>query len=178
MHDKEILENNIYDVSVMGRIKKVEFKVTELSSNMKMLSCLGGELSNASKFGNVKSANSNDFRKIFGTSKINFWKAFPYKKRVCDAQKAIRKHEELENLKLAQSTKCSILTSFISNELKSYQLTLPLIGNFVDMAKAESLHLKNITVKEHFMCLFQICVSPSKLQSVKCYREILVKFIS
>ena len=164
MHDKEILENNIYDVSVMGRIKKVEFKVTELSSNMKMLSCLGGELSNASKFGNVKSANSNDFRKIFGTSKINFWKAFPYKKRVCDAQKAIRKHEELENLKLAQSTKCSILTSFISNELKTYQLTLPLIGNFVDMAKA--------------MCLFQICVSPSKLQSVKCYREILVKFIS
>ena len=47
MHEKEILENNIYDVSVMGKIKKVEFKVTELSSNMKMLSYLGGELSNA-----------------------------------------------------------------------------------------------------------------------------------
>ena len=84
---------------------------------------------------------------------------------------------ENNNLKLAQSTKCSILTSFISNELKSYQLTLPLIGNFVDMAKAESLHLKNTTVKERFMCLFQICVFPSKLQSVKCSREILVKFI-
>ena len=41
------------------------------------------------------------------------------------------------------------------------------------MAKAEPLHLKNNTVKERFMCLLlQICVSQSKLQYVKCYREI------
>ena len=109
---------------------------------------------------------------IFGTSKTNFWKPFPYEKRVSDAEKAVRKYEELEKLNLAQSTKRSKLTSFISNELKSRQLKFPLIGKFIDMAKAEPLHLKNNTVKERFMCLFRICVSQSKLQSVKCYKEI------
>ena len=96
---------------------------------------------------------------IFGTSKTNFWKPFPYEKRVSDAEKAVRKYEELEKLNLAQSTKRSKLTSFISNELKSRQLKFPLIGKFIDMAKAEPLHLKNNTVKERFMCLFRICVS-------------------
>ena len=110
---------------------------------------------------------------IFGTSKTNFWKPFPYEKRVSDAEKAVRKYEELEKLNLTQSTKRSKLTSFISNELKSRQLKFPLIGKFIDMAKAEPLHLKNNTVKERFMCLLlQICVSQSKLQYVKCYREI------
>ena len=117
-------------------------------------------------------ADSNDFRKTFGVSKTNFWKPFPYEKRVSDAEKAVRKYEELEKLNLAQSTKRSKLTSFISNELKSRQLKFPLIGKFIDMAKAEPLHLKNNTVKERFMCLFRICVSQSKLQSVKCYKEI------
>ena len=40
------------------------------------------------------------------------------------------------------------------------------------MTKGEPLNLKNNTVKERFMCFFRICVSLSKLQSVKCYREI------
>ena len=67
MHDLEILENNIYQISVIGQTKKVEFKVTKLPNDMKMLSYLGVELSNASTyvltFGNMKSADSNDFRK-------------------------------------------------------------------------------------------------------------------
>ena len=67
VHDLEILENNIYQISVMGQTKKVEFKVTKLPNDMKMLSYLGLELSNASTyfltFGNIKSADSNDFRK-------------------------------------------------------------------------------------------------------------------
>ena len=172
VHDLEILENNIYDISVMRQIKKIEFKVTELPNHMKMLNYLDGELSIASTyfstFGNVKSADSNDFKKTFGTSKTNFWKDFSYEKIVSDAEKAVRKYEELEKLILAQSTKHSKLTSFISNELKSRQVKFPLIGKFIDMA--EPLHLKNNTVKEHFICLFQVCASQSKLQSVKYYR--------
>ena len=38
VHDLEILENNIYDISVMWQIKKIEFKVTDLPNDMKMLS--------------------------------------------------------------------------------------------------------------------------------------------
>ena len=155
----------------MGKIKKIEFKVAESPNDMKMLSYLGGDSFNASTyfstFGNVKSADSNDFRKTFGTSKSNFWKSFAYEKRVSDAEKAGRKYEKLEKLNLAQSTKRSKLISFILNELKSRQVKFPLIGKFIDMTKVEPLHLKNNTVKERFMCLFWICVSQSKLQSIK-----------
>ena len=56
--------------------------------------------------------------------------------------------------------------------MKSRQVKFPLIGKFIDMAKAEPLHLRNNTVKERFFCLFQVCVSQSKLQSVKYYKEI------
>ena len=147
----------------MGQIKKIEFKVTELPNDIKMLSYLGGELSNASKyfstFVNVKSADSNDFRKIFDVSKTCFWKPFPYEKRVFDAEKALRKYEELQKSNLVQSTKRNKLRSFISNELKSRQLEFSLIGKFIDMAKAEPLHVKNNTVKELFTCLFRTCVS-------------------
>ena len=115
--------------------------------------------------------------KAFGTSKTNFWKSFPCGKRVSDPEKASRKNEELEKLNSAQTLKRSKLTSFISNELKSRQLKFPLIGKFIDMAKAEPLHLKNNTVKERFMCLFRIGVSQSKLQSVKCYREISAEYL-
>ena len=99
--------------------------------------------------------------KAFGTSKTNFWKSFPCGKRVSDPEKASRKNEELEKLNSAQTLKRSKLTSFISNELKSRQLKFPLIGKFIDMAKAEPLHLKNNTVKERFMCLFRL-VFPSQ----------------
>ena len=114
--------------------------------------------------------------KAFGTSKTNFWKSFPCGKRVSDPEKASRKNEELEKLNSAQTLKRSKLISFTSNELKSRQLKFPLIGKFLDIAKAEPLHLKNNTVKERFMCLFQIGVSQSKLQSVKCYREISAEY--
>ena len=147
----------------MGQVKKTEFKVTELPNDIKMLSYLREEFSNASTyfstFVNVKSADSNDFRKTFDVSKTYFWKPFPYEKRVSDAEKALRKYEELQKSNLVQSTKRSKLKSFISNELKSRQLKFPLIGKFIDMAKAEPLHVKNNTVKVRFTYLFRTCVS-------------------
>ena len=55
--DLDILENSVFDVLVKGTKRKVEFKVTQLPNDMKMLSYLAGELSNAatyfSNFANV-----------------------------------------------------------------------------------------------------------------------------
>ena len=55
--DLDILENSVFDVLVKGTKRKVEFKVTQLPNDMKMLSYLTGELSNAatyfSNFANV-----------------------------------------------------------------------------------------------------------------------------
>ena len=58
--------------------------MTELPNDMKMFSYLGGELCNASKyfstFGNIKSTDSNDFRKTFDASKTNFYEFLMQKK--------------------------------------------------------------------------------------------------
>ena len=74
------------------------------------------------------------------------------------------------------------LTSFIANTLKSRQKFIPLVGKFIDVAKAEPLHLKNNTTKEQFMKLFKICLAETNIGKAKCYSEIakdtlFVKFV-
>ena len=51
-------------------------------------------------------------------------------------------------------------------------MKFPLIGKFVDSAKAEPLPLKNNTIKERFMHLLMICVSQSNLKQLKSFKEI------
>ena len=69
-------------------------------------------------------------------------------------------------------TKHNQLTSCISNQLKNRQMKFPLIGKFVDCAKAEPFHLKNNTVEERFMHLFKISMSQSNLKQFKSFNEI------
>ena len=51
-------------------------------------------------------------------------------------------------------------------------MKFPLIGKFVDCAKAEPFHLKNNTVEERFMHLFKISMSQSTLKQFKSFNEI------
>ena len=92
------------------------------------------------------------------------YKDCPYSKRISGAEKAMQKKESLDKTNLAKLTKHNQLTYYISNQLKCRQMKFPLIGKFVGSAKAELLHLKNNTVKEHFVHLFKICVSQSNLK--------------
>ena len=146
---------------------KVEFTVGELPNDMKMLSFLAGELSNAATyfltFANVCQQESNDYKKSFGQSEKDYWKPWSYEKRLADAQKVKEKKTSGKN--------CSPnnLTSFIANTLKSRQEFIPLVGNFIDVAKAEPLHLK-------------ICLAKTNIEKTKCYSEIakdtlFVKFV-
>ena len=61
----------------------------------------------------------------------------------------------MEKQKLSDSTKHQKLLAYIGKELKSRQLRLPLIEHYIDVAKAEPLHLKNNTIKERFVILFK-----------------------
>ena len=51
---------------------KVEFKITELPNDMKMLPFLAGELSNSASyfttFANVNQSKANDYKNLFGIS--------------------------------------------------------------------------------------------------------------
>ena len=164
---------------------KVEFK--ELPNDMKMLSFLAGELPNSATyfttFANVNQSEANDYTKTFGISPKHIWKPFAYSKRVEDATKVEEKRKLLEKEKCLESTKLKKLLAYIGKELKSRQFHFPLIEHYVDVAKAEPLHLKNNTIKERFMILFKIAIGQmSSGSGVKCFSEIpadslFIKFV-
>ena len=80
--DLHYLESKVFDINGI----KVEFVVGELPNDMKMLSFLAGELSNASTyfltFANVCQQESNDYKKSFGVSGKDYWKPWNYEKRL------------------------------------------------------------------------------------------------
>ena len=146
---------------------------------MKMLSFLAGELSNSAAyfttFANVNQSEANDYKKSFGITSQHSWRPFPYSKRVNDASKVAKKKELLEKEKLSDSTKHKKLLAYIGKELKSRQLRLPLIEHYIDVAKAEPLHLKNNTIKERFIILFKIAIGEMVSSSnIKCFSDLSV----
>ena len=64
------LESKVFSLNVNGKEYKIEFKLSELPNDMKMLCFLGGELNNNahyfSTFANVNASNSNDITKQMG----------------------------------------------------------------------------------------------------------------
>ena len=54
-------------------------------------------------------------------------------------------------------------------------MRLPLIEHYIDVAKAEPLHLKNNTIKEQFMILFKIAIGQTvSSTNVKCFSDLSV----
>lgn len=177
--DIKYLESETFVVQCGKIERKVEFKLGELPNDMKMLCFLAGELSNSafyfSTFGNVTQTNCSDHQKRYGEDPTCEWKPFEFTKRISDSEKVMIKKKELEKSTVTEATKRNKLTSYISQNLKSRQESQPLVDQYINHAKAEPLHLKNNTVKERFMQLLKLCISQSKLQSVKTYREIPVE---
>ena len=184
--DLQFLINNVFNIN--GR--KVEFRVGELPNDMKMLCYLSGELTNTatyfSSFANVSQSSSNDFKKTFmvnGSANSNEnWSPWNYAKRISDAEKVAKKKSELNKTNNAESTKRQKLTAYISKDLQSRQEFKPILGQFVSCAKAEPLHLKNNTVKEHFMKLFKICTAETNFRNFKNFKDLpsaalIVKFV-
>ena len=150
VQDFEYLESKVFTVKVQNIEKQVEFKLTELPNDMKMLCFLGGELSNAAKyfttFADVSSVDSLHSKKVFGVD----WKPYPYSRRLTDGKKAQMKWNEINSSNNAYTTKRSKFTNYISNTLNSRQEKTPLMGRYISEAKADPLHLKNNVCKEYF----------------------------
>lgn len=172
--DVKYLESSVFEVEVGSESRKVEFKLSELPNDMKMLAFLAGELSNSaqyfSTFGNVTKNDCNDHKKVYGPN--GDWKPFSFKKRVEDAKKVAAKKKSFGSSVAKAVSQRIKVTSFISKELKSRQEFHPLVDSYIDCAKAEPLHLKNNTIKERFMLLFKICVAQSNLTNVKSFSDV------
>ena len=161
--DFKYLESNVFDLKIADNVVKVEYKISELPN--KMLCFLASELSNCAfyftTFFNATLNDCSDLKKKIGSGPKD-WKPFSLKDRISNGTKAVKKAEELSKSKLASSTKRTNLTSFIK-ELKSRQENTPLLGEYIDRAKAEALHLKNNVVKEFFLKLLLIVSFQSDL---------------
>ena len=175
--DIRFLESKVFEITTSDRVRKVEFKLTELPNDMKMLAFLASELSNNAAtyfctFANVKRDEANDCQKTFGEIGGNYCKPFTYNKQVQDAIKVEAKMRQLEAKKCSPGTIHGKILTYISHELKSRQYKYPPVEEFIDLAKVEPLYLKNNVVKERFMILFKLCVSQCHFGSAKSFKDI------
>ena len=74
------------------------------------------------------------------------------------------KKEQLSKKNLSYNYSRTLLTNYISTELKSRQEHIPLVGKYIDLAKAEPLHLKNNCVKEMFMKILKVVLSEANIR--------------
>ena len=172
----KVLESEVFEVFVNEVLHKVEFKVAAFPNDMKMLSFLAGELSNAAyyftTFGNVNKADANDIRKQFSMDGKLEWAPFSYQKCLIDVTKVNKKKIELQSKNVKTATQRCNLTKYIAT-LKSRQEETPLIGEYVDLAKCEPLHMKNNVCKEMFMKIIKIVMSQNSVPThVKSFKDL------
>ena len=99
---------------------------------------------------NSDDANEKDY--LFGVD----WKPWDYQKRLADVvevEKVKKVQEEKGNLPQTQRDN---VTAAI-RALKSCQEFAPLVGEYIDLAKSETLHLKNNVCRELFSKVFTVC---------------------
>ena len=121
--DLKYLESKVLENENGIKKVKVQFKVTELPNDMKMLSFLAGELPKSAAyfttFANVNQTEATDYKTTLDISPKHIWKPFAYSKRVDDATKAEAKRKLMEQKKCLESTKYKKLLAYIGKELKS-----------------------------------------------------------
>ena len=143
IHD---IEKSVLTCSHNGKQVNVKFSFTELPNDMKMLAFLSGELSNSAKYFSSFANISNDDAKktlgTFGRSNVNTWKPWVYSERLTVVKEVEQMKAKLSKQHLSSSTKRSRLTTFIAKN-KSRQEFEPRLGNIIDRAHVEPLHLKN-----------------------------------
>lgn len=123
----------------------VTFQFQEFPNDMKMLA-MHAELSNAatyfSSFANVSQHELTDLNGKFGYDTTCKWKPWSFERRIRVANSVEKFKKALESKKIEKKTKRSKVTEFISCQ-KSRQEFPPLIGEFINNAHVEPLHLKN-----------------------------------
>ncbi len=183
MADLKYLESLVFEITTINDEKvKVEFSVSEIPADMKMLAFLGGELSNSaiyfSTFADVSKYNMSDIDKQFGIGKKADWKPYDYKDRLKNAKLAIAKKKQmLKGAETLTDSQRDTFSSFVSQKLNCRQKETPLIGEYISLGKAEPLHLKNNVVHEIFHKLLIRCLKHNDLGKFKAFKDIPDHFL-
>ena len=170
------IERSTYSVVCGGETVEVKFVISELPKDMKMLYFLAGELSNSasyfSTFGNVNTATSANCKDTFGPEPSNTWQPWAYSNRLEVAGKVEKFKKSLEKKHLTDVTKRPKVTSYISRQ-KSRQEFVPLLGNIIDRAHVEPLHLKNNACALAHRHLLHLAIKTSHLpNSISSFADI------
>ena len=143
---------------------------------MKMLSFLAGELSNSATFFSTfadvdtKSISGNGTA-TFGHKSSDTWKPWKHSDRIKVA-KAVERYKETVNHKnVSEKTKRSNVTAFIAKQ-KSRQEFIPLVGEMIDKAHVDPLHLKNNACALAHCYLLKLAVSSSNLSSISSFKQV------
>ena len=164
------IEGKPYPIQVNGKETLLSFTFELLPNDMKYLTFLGGELSISasyfSPFGDVMKADISNPQGKFGSEPQNKWHPWKYNDRVGVAAAVENKKIQVSKTALKESTKREKVTSFIS-EQKSRQEFPPLVGTFIDRAKAEPLHLKNNAWQQWNASVLKHALSRSNLANCR-----------
>jgi hypothetical protein len=157
------IEANTHTVSCKSKIVNVKFFISELPNDMKMFAFLGGELSNSAKyfstFGDVSLDTARKPTGAYGPQPSHTWKPWKYDQRILVANKV---KKSLEKANISDATKRNKVTTFIANQ-KSRQEFQPVIGEFIDRAHVDPLHLKNNACALAHRNILNIALSLSKI---------------
>ena len=173
--DIQHIEKTIYPIVCNDTTINVKFVFSELPNDMKMLAFLGGELSNSatffSSFADVCNSNIAVMNGTFGPNPSDTWKPWSYNHRLKVAKEVTNLKKKLDGQHLAASTKRSKITTFIAKQ-KSRQEFVPLIGEVVDRAHVEPLHLKNNACALLHRYLLYEAVANSKLSDSTSFLQV------
>lgn len=131
-----MIEKDVFTLSSSGQSFDVKFRLGEFPNEMKMVAFLARELSNSAKFFSsfayVSSDNGENINGTFGNQEENDWKPWKYSARVNISKKVEAEKKKMSKKKLAESTKRSNITKFISS-CNSRQEFVPPIRELVDL---------------------------------------------
>ena len=174
--DIKRIENTTYTISCNNENVSVKFLISELPNDMKMLAFLGGELSNSAKyfssFGNVTLESAKKITGSFGPLPSNTWKPWKYQDRLKVAKLVEKYKLSLGKSKVSATTKQTKITSFIA-EHQSREEFVPIIGELIDRAHVDPLHLKNNACALAHRYILHIALAMANLpSSVNCFSQV------
>jgi hypothetical protein len=165
-NDMKTVERNVYPLNINGTTVNVKFiYFSELPNYMKMLAFLGGELTNSTQ--TITNLNGT-----FGTQANDTWKHWQYSQRLKVAKEVENLKLTLSKKKLAPSTKRTRVTQFIASK-RSRQEFVPLVGNIIDRAHVEPLHLKNnACALAHRYLLHEVMAMSNLTNNITLYAQV------
>ena len=166
--DIKVIEQKTFSVTVDGEPCNISFSFDLFPNDMKYLAFLAGELSISAKyfspFANVNKDDICDTKSTFGAEASDKWRPWTYQERVKVALAVTKKKQELSHYRLKPATLRNKVTTFIAQKSSRTEF-LPLLGQVIDRAKVEPLHLKNNAWQQWHAIILKYAVARTNVSS-------------